>query len=167
MLPLNAKRAKMARRGALKDLGDLLDALTAVPYVDVTDAATYTVLATNSGKTHIMPNFTATCTLTLPAVEAGLYYKFVGKAVAADAENWVINTGSAAAFYLGGLAFADTDAGAAADEVHAGVYPNGSTNDVMTIITPAAGTVIELFCDGTNWIVNGQVFSATVPTFAD
>lgn len=135
--------------------------------VNVTNAATYTVLAANSGKPHIMPDFSASCTLTLPTAAAGLEFEFISKAVAADAQNWVFDTGSAAAFYLGGLAFADTDAGAGADEIHAGVFPNGSSNDIMTIVTPGAGTRIKLVCDGTNWIVCGQVFSATVPTFSD
>lgn len=135
--------------------------------VDVTDAATYSVLATNTGKIHIIPDLTADCTLTLPTAASGLEYTFISKAVAADAQNWIFDTGSATNFYLGGLSFLDNDAGAAADEVHAGVYPNGSTNDIMTIVTPAAGTRIHLVCDGTNWIVNGIVISATVPTFAD
>ena len=68
------------------------------PIVNVTDAATYTVLAANSGKTHVMPNFTASCTLTLPTAASGLEYVFISKAVAADAQNWVFDTGSAAAF---------------------------------------------------------------------
>jgi hypothetical protein len=135
--------------------------------VAVTDAATYTVLAADAGKVHVLPDFTASCTLTLPTAVAGLAYTFIGKAVAADAQDWVFDTGSAAAFYLGGLSFADTDAGAGADEIHAGVYPNGSSNDIMTIVTPGAGTRIHLICDGTNWIVNGHVFSATVPAFSD
>lgn len=136
--------------------------------VSITDATTYTVLAINSGKTHIIPELTADCTITLPTAAAGLEYTFVGKGVAVEAQNWIFDTGAAAAFYLGGLAFADTDAGAGADEIHAGVYPNGSSNDIMTIVTPApAGTRIHLVCDGTNWIVNGVVYSATIPTFAD
>lgn len=135
--------------------------------VSITDAATYTALAANTGKTHVFADLTATCTVTLPTAAAGLEYTFIGKGVAADAQNWVFDTGSATNFYLGGLAFADTDAGAGADEIHAGVYPDGNSNDVMTIVTPGAGTRIHMVCDGTNWIVNGQVFSATVPTFAD
>lgn len=134
--------------------------------VNVTDASTYTVLAADSGKIHIMPDLTASCTLTLPAVSAGLEYIFIGKAVAADAQNWIFQGPSAVSF-LGGSAFLDTDAGAGADEVHAGVFPNGSSNDFHTIVTPGAGTRIYMICDGTNWIVNGIVFSATVPTFSD
>ena len=138
---------------------DVSDKLVSVP-----DAASYAVLAANSGKTHILPNFTANCTLTLPTAAAGLEFTFIGKAVAADAQNWIFAAGVP---YLGGLAFADNDAGAGADEIHAGVYPNGTTNDNMTIVTPAAGTKIHVICDGTNWIVNGVVNSATVPTFGD
>ena len=135
--------------------------------VTISDASTYTALAANSGKIHVFPDLTASCTVTLPTASAGLQYTFIGKGVAADAQNWVFDTGSATNFYLGGLSFADTDAGAGADEIHLGVYPDGNSNDIMTIVTPAAGTIIRMICDGTNWIVNGNVFSATVPTFAD
>lgn len=135
--------------------------------VNVTDAATYTVLAADSGKIHIMPNFTADCTLTLPTAAAGLEYTFIGKAVAADAQNWIIKSPSATNYFIGGVSFADTDAGAGADEIHAGVWSNGSTNDFLTVVTPGAGTRIHVVCDGTNWIANGQVFSATVPAFSD
>lgn len=136
-------------------------------YVNVTDAATYAVLAADSGKIHIMPNFTASCTLTLPTAAAGLEYIFIGKAVAADAQDWIIKSPSATNYFIGGVSFADTDAGAGADEIHAGIWSNGSTNDFLTVVTPGAGTRVHVICDGTNWIVNGQVFSATVPAFSD
>lgn len=155
MLGLTATAAELNARAA-----------AASRLVNVTDASTYTVLAADSGKIHIMPDFTASCTLTMPTVSAGLEYTFIGKAVAADAQNWIFQGPSAVSF-LGGVAFADTDAGAGADEIHAGVWPNGSSNDFHTIVTPGAGTRIYMICDGTNWIVNGVVYSATVPTFSD
>jgi hypothetical protein len=142
-------------------------AAAASRYVNVTDAATYAVLAADSGKIHIMPNFTASCTLTLPTAAAGLEYEFIGKAVAADAQDWIIKSPSATNYFIGGVSFADTDAGAGGDEIHAGIWSNGSTNDFLTVVTPGAGTRIYVICDGTNWIVNGQVFSATVPAFSD
>lgn len=142
-------------------------AAAASRFVNVTDAASYTVLAANSGKIHIIPDLTATCTLALPAVSAGLEYTFISKAIAADAQDWKIQSASATNFFLGGVSFADTDAGAGADEIHAGVWSNGSSNDFLNVVTPGAGTRIHMICDGTNWIVNGQVFSATVPAFAD
>jgi hypothetical protein len=140
---------------------------SSVGVVSVTDAATYAVLAADSGKPHILPNFTSTCTITLPTAAAGLRYEFISKAVAADAQDWKISTGSATNFWLGGVSFADTDAGAAADEIHAGIFPNGSTNDFLNVVTPGAGTRIIAVCDGTNWIACGAVYSATVPAFAD
>jgi hypothetical protein len=136
-------------------------------FVNVTDAATYAVLAADSGKIHIMPDFTSSCTLTLPTASAGLEYIFIGKAVAADAQNWIIKSPSATNYFIGGVSFADTDAGAGADEIHAGIWSNGSSNDFLTVVTPGAGTRVHVICDGTNWIVNGQVFSATVPAFSD
>lgn len=142
-------------------------AAAASRYVNVTDAATYSVLAADSGKIHIVPDLTASCTMTLPTAAAGLEYTFISKAVAADAQDWIIKSPSATNFFLGGVSFADTDAGAGADEIHAGIYSNGSSNDFLTVVTPGAGTRIYVVCDGTNWIVNGQVFSATVPAFSD
>jgi hypothetical protein len=114
-----------------------------------------------------MPNFTSSCTLALPAKSLGLEYTFITNAIAADAQNWIFQVAESGVSFLGGLSFLDTDAGAGADEVHLGVFPNGSSNDFMTIVTPTAGTRIHMINDGTNWIVNGQVFSATVPTFSD
>ena len=133
--------------------------------VSVTDATPYTVLAANSGKMHILPNFTADTTVNLPAVAAGLEYRFIGKAVAADAQNWIF-VAPASAYFLGGVEFVDNDAGAGADEVHSGVYPNGSSHLTLTVVTPAAGTELYFVCDGTNWIVNGWVNSDTVPAFS-
>lgn len=132
--------------------------------VNVTDAATYTVLAADSGKPHIMPNFTASCTLSLPAVSAGLEYEFYGKGVAADAESWIFKSASATNYFLGGVGFVDTDD--PADTVVA-VYSNGSSNDFLTVAAPGAGTRIKLICDGTNWIANGVVVGATAPAFSD
>jgi hypothetical protein len=132
--------------------------------VNVTDAASYTVLAADSGKPHVMPNFTASCTLALPTAAAGLEFTFYSKAVAADAQSWIFDTGSAAAFYLGGLGFVDTDD--PADTVLS-VFPNGSTNDILTVAVPSGGTYVTLLCDGTNWIVNGLVVGATAPVFSD
>lgn len=132
--------------------------------VTVTDAASYSVLAANTGKIHICPDFTASCTMTLPAGVAGMYYFFEGKGVAADAQNWVFTSPSP--LMRGGVAFADNDAGAGADEIHAGIYPNGSSHVTLTITTPAAGTYVSFLFDGTSWIANGWVNSATAPAFS-
>lgn len=134
--------------------------------VSVADAATYTVLAANSGKPHMLPDFTASCTLDLPTPASGLEYEFYYKGVAADAQNWVIDTGSDTNFYLGGLVHLDTDANDAGDEVVA-IAGDGNSNSKLTVVTPNVGTRVKVICDGTNWILSGYVVSATVPSFAD
>jgi hypothetical protein len=140
---------------------------TANVCIEIPDATTYTVLVANSNKAHILPDFTATCTISLPALATGLMYRFESQAVAADAQNWVF-TAASGAFLLGGVAFADNDAGAGADEIHAGVYPNGSSHITLTVVTPAAGTYVSFRANAaaTRWIVNGWVNSATVPAFS-
>lgn len=129
--------------------------------VNVTDAASYTVLAADSGKPHIIPNFTATCTIALPAAASGLEYEFISKAIAADAQDWKIQSPGN---FLGGVLFLDTDD--PADTVIA-VFPNGSSNDFLNVVTPSGGTRLKFVCDGTNWIAGGIVVSATTPAFAD
>jgi len=134
--------------------------------VSISDAATYTALAANSTKPHFIPNLTASCTVSLPTAAAGLDFTFMYSGVAADAQNWVIDTGSDTNFYLGGLAHLDTDAGAGGDEI-VPIAGDGNSNSKLTVVTPDVGTVVRAVCDGTNWILSGYVVSATVPSFAD
>jgi hypothetical protein len=135
-------------------------------FVSVPDGAAYTVLAANSGKPHAIAEQTASVTLTLPAAAAGLEYEFFMAGVATEAQNWVFNTGSATNYYVGGLQFLDSDEPGSGSTL-VPVYPDGNSNDIMTIITPQAGTSVKLYCDGTLWVVNGAVDSATAPPFAD
>lgn len=132
--------------------------------VSIADGTTYTVLAANSGKLHAIPDLTATCTISLPTASAGLDYTFVSKGVAADAQNWVFDTGSDTNFYLGGITELDTSADTVVLEV-----PDGDSNSIMTVVTPAPGSTIRISCDGTNWILSGVVQSDTADaiTWAD
>ena len=137
-------------------------AVTHVP-VSIPDAATYTVLADNSGIMHYFPNFTSTCTATLPSPKAGLWFEFAYSGVAADASNWVINTGSDTNYFDGGLCFLDNDT-----DVVAPIAGNGSSNSKLTLVTPAPGSRFRCECaDGTTWVLSGTVGSATIPSFAD
>lgn len=133
--------------------------------VAVPDGATYSFLKKNSGKVHLIPNLTADCTFTLPAVEDGLAFELWYTGTAADAQDWIINTAATTAIYYGGLVHLDTDAGAGGDEVVV-VDADQADDDTMTILTPEAGTRIALVSDGSGWYVTGYVASATVPTFA-
>jgi hypothetical protein len=136
--------------------------VTFVP-VSISDATTYTVLSENSGLMHYFPDFTSTCTATLPSPKAGLWFEFTYSGVAADAQNFVISSGSDTNYFVGGLTFIDHDT-----DVVAPVFPDGNSNSKLTLVTPAAGTVLRIeSANGTTWIVSGFAASATVPTFAD
>lgn len=140
-------------------------ALTCPPLI-VPDAATYTVLAENSGRVHFLPNLTADITISLPAPQAGLDFTFAYAGVAADAQDWIINTTGNTAYYLGGVVHLDTDANSAADEV-VPIAGDGNSNSRLTVLTPNPGTWVRLICDGTLWYLVGAVASVTVPAFAD
>ena len=127
--------------------------------VVVTDTNAYTVLANNSGQVHFVPDLTADCTLTMPAEAANLYYKFVYAGGAEDAQDWIIDTGADANYFVGGLVQHDDDDGGDDTALY---YSDGNSNSKMTIYTPNAGTVVEMWCeDGTTWYVTGTVISGT------
>lgn len=135
--------------------------VTHVP-VSIADATTYTVLADNSGLMHYFPDFTATCTATLPTPKAGLWFEFAYSGVAADAANFVLSSGSNTNYFKGGLVFLDSD------DAIAPIAGNGSSNSKLTVVTPAPGTRFRCECaDGTTWVLSGFALSATIPSFAD
>lgn len=136
--------------------------VTHVP-VTIPDATTYTVLADNAGVVHYFPNFSSSCTATLPSPKAGMWFEFAYNGVAADAQNFVISTGSDTNYFIGGVQFIDNDT-----DVVAPVQPDGNSNSKLTIVTPDVGTRIRIeSANGTTWNLSGFVGSATVPTFGD
>ena len=131
--------------------------------VAIPDATTYTVKKSNSGCLHVFPNLTGDITVTLPAADEGLSYTFQYGGAAADAQDWIFDTGSDTNYYIGGVAWL-TD-GTPDIEV---VYSDGNSNSVLTVLTPEAGTIINMLCDGTHWYLNGRVVSTSgTPTLAD
>lgn len=136
--------------------------VTHVP-VSIPDATTYTVLADNAGLVHYFPDFTSTCTATLPAPKAGMWFEFAYSGVAADAQNFVITTGSDTNYFVGGLQFIDNDT-----DVVAPIAPDGNSNSKLTVVTPDVGTRFRVESrNGTLWTLSGHVGSATIPSFAD
>lgn len=134
--------------------------------VQIPDAATYTVLAKNTGKTHVLPDLSQDIVISLPAEQVGLEYAFVYGGVAADVSDWQFNASANANFFLGGLAHLDTGAGSAGDEV-VPIAGNGSSNSQLDVVVPNVGTRVCMVCDGTNWFLSGAVVGETVPNFAD
>lgn len=132
--------------------------------VIVPDGAAYDVLATNTGKTHVVPDQTNDITMDLPPEAAGLYYKFIYAGAAEDANDWLIDSEADANFFIGGAVQHDIDG-----ELIVTYYSNGSSNSILGVLTPGAGTEIEIWCDGTHWYLSGTVVSATDTgvTFSD
>lgn len=130
------------------------------------DVAAYTMLAANSGKVHLFPNLTADVTITLPTPASGLEFDFIYGGVTADAQDWIIDTGSDTNYYLGGLLWIDANADAGGDEAGF-VAPDGNSNSKMTILNPGVGTQLKLISDGTLWYIQGVISSNNSPTFAD
>jgi hypothetical protein len=132
--------------------------------VAVTDASSYDVLASNSGKIHAIPDLSQDIAIQLPAVENGLAFTFWYVGAAADASAVVIDA-VATELFKGGVVFHDADIGGAGVEVLS-VYADFSNDDKLTIDLPQVGTSITLVSDGVSWLTNGQVISATAPVFA-
>ena len=132
--------------------------------VFVPDAAAYTVSANDSGKIHVLPDLTADITITLPAEEEGMSYEFWYGGTAADAQDWTIDTGADANYFIGGLVHSDSDG-----ELTATVDSDNNSNSKLGVLTPIGGTMVKMVCDGVVWYVNGHVVSATntAITFAD
>lgn len=130
--------------------------------VFVPDATPYTVLAANSGKLHVILEQASSITLNLPAIAAGLSYKFIMGGVATEAQNWVI-VATTPSFLNGGIAWTDLND---AESNLAVVYGNGTSHLTLTVTTPAAGTVIEIYSNGTEWFVHGDVISDSTPAFS-
>ena len=136
-------------------------AVTHVP-VSVGDVAAYTVDADNAGIRHYIGDLTADCTITLPSPVAGIWFEFARSAVAIDAQDWIIDSGSDTNYFDGGVLHVD-DAPAANS-----IIPDGNSNSKFTVLTPEAGTLVRVeSLDGTVWTLSGVVVSASAPTFAD
>jgi hypothetical protein len=127
----------------------------AIVYVPNNDA-TITILANDSGQTHIIPDLAADTVFTLPGVADGLRYHFVYAGGAEDAHDWSIETGNNTNFYIGGVVTHDDDDG---DTVV--VFSDGSDDSKISVLTPSAGTTIDIWCDNTNWWITGNIVSGT------
>jgi hypothetical protein len=143
--------------GAITEIATLGTAPVALADGDVT-----LTNAVHSGRTLIVPNGTQDNTYTLPAPVAGSYFTFVYGGGAADATDFIIDTGADANFFIGGVTFDDTDDGAVSV-----VFSDGNSNSKLQVNVPAAAQINVLGLDGTNWQIWGTVVGATAPAFAD
>lgn len=135
---------------------------TTGPAISVPNANT-TILAADSGKVHTIANVSADRTFTLPPVAVGLNYKFVAEVGAADGHDWIFVAAATADLFKGGVLAIDTDA---APALASAVVADQSDDDQLQVNLPQGGTAIEMYCDGTYWIVSGVVLATAVPVFS-
>ena len=136
--------------------------ILATPVALADGNATLTAASNAGGIINIVPNGTQDNTYTLPAPVAGTSFTFVYGGGAADATDFIINTGSNTNYFIGGVTFHDTDDGAVSV-----VFSDGNSNSKLQVNVPAAAQITVVAKDGTNWQVFGTAVGATAPTFAD
>lgn len=109
-------------------------------------SAAATLTAADSGSVYVL-DAAAGATVTLPALEAGLYFKFIVGAAFATS-NWVID--SAEGDNINGFV---ADIGA----IPAGVVASGEDQINFVASAETIGDWVELIADAENsqWIVNG------------
>lgn len=145
-----------------QDGDTILDTRLSQQIINITDA-NYTVLAANSGKIHSVANVSADRTFTLPTAQDGLNYSFRAEVGAADGHDWIFAAADTADLFKGGVLMVDTDAGPA---TVAAVVGDQSNDDAFQVNLPQGGTRVDMYCDGTYWIVSGIVMSATAAAFS-
>ena len=129
--------------------------------VELADGDITITKATHGGRINVVPDGGQDNTYTLPAPEAGVFYKFIYGGGAADATDAIFITPGNSNFYKGNITHLDTNAD------NAVVYPNGSSNSSLQLNVPGAFEVTFLGLDSTNYQVFGNVTGATAPAFAD
>ena len=107
--------------------------------MDKATASSHTLGMKDSGKTYMLEN-TVARTITLPAVKAGLKFKFV---VTDSTAASTIATSEGTSLIKGGILLAT------AWETLAGTTLTAATDNVI-------GDWVELVCDGTYWYISGQ-----------
>jgi hypothetical protein len=136
--------------------------IVATPVALADANATLTAATNGGGVINLVPNGTQDNTYTLPAPVAGTSFTFVYAGGAADATDFIINTGSNTNYFIGGVTFHDTDDGACSV-----VFSDGNSNSKLQVNVPAAANITVIAKDATNWQIFGTAVGATAPAFAD
>jgi len=148
---------KNSTTGAVTEIATLGAAPVALADGDVT-----LTNATHSGRVLVVPDGGQDNTYTLPTPVAGAMFTFVYGGASADATDFIIDAGSDTNFFVGNVAFNDTDDGAASV-----VFADGDSNSKLQVNVPGSAVINVMAKDGTNWYVWGSVTGATAPAFSD
>ena len=141
----------------------LVDRSTVIPSatdLSETVTATNVITAQENGKTFFLNSATEFVS-TLPALLAGLFFRFIVAAAPSGASYTVVTASSAN--ILKGHVLTSQDAGGTADSETSG-------GDTLSFVDgkAVAGDMAEFYCDGTNWFVSAKskVFDAITITTA-
>lgn len=121
-------------------------------------AAAKTLVFADTGKTFILSHATEFA-VTLPAVSAGLHFRFIVGNAPETASYTIITPSSANLMY--GLVLDSTGASAAAGCLNDGLGDTFTFVDAQAVV----GDMVEFFCDGTNWFGYAFVNAAAGATF--
>lgn len=128
-----------------------------------TSAATAKVIeSAESGELYFIDhNHAGALTITLPAMKAGAYFKFLFITDFTAAGTIVINSKDNTAGDIVGSVFEQITGGSNADS--AVQLSPAATNDILTLNDDIdIGSYIECFCDGSKWIVSGHLSVSAV-----
>lgn len=126
-----------------------------VLFTSISDAA-YTVTVQQNGTVFLVAQATAARIITLPALKAGLSFKFIFTSVGDDTagHTWTITSGGANMLgHAGSLAEAAVVIGA----------PSTNLIRTGTAANAVAGDTVDLICNGTNWFFTGISGGAANP----
>ena len=107
--------------------------------MDNATASSHSLGAKDSGKTYFLES-TVARTITLPAVKAGLRFKFIATDTTADSS---IATSEGTALLKGGAEAGNS-------------YLTLAGTTIIVEAASAVGAWLELVCDGTYWYVSGH-----------
>lgn len=147
IFPYNAKVRALVDKTSVLAEKSARDVFHSVGGVESLTAAR-TLTSADSGKTFFL-NLAAGFTVTLPAVESGLRFRFiVGTAPATG--NYVIAAAGGADILKGHITEGDPTAAAAS--------PSDDNADVVNLVqnVAAAGDEVEVISDGTSWFFRGS-----------
>jgi hypothetical protein len=155
---MGSRRVGLARIKSLINENTNLMSIQRHRYVDGT--ATVSLTNAESGRTVLVGSaaagLAADTVFTLPAAADGLYFKFVYVGNAADAQDFMVSTGSDTNYFIGGVLQHDIGG-----EDGTAYHPDGNSESRVNILTPDCATYLEVWCDGTLWYLTGYVNSAT------
>tara|TARA_Y100000310_G_C20214412_1_gene592866 strand:- start:133 stop:600 length:468 start_codon:yes stop_codon:yes gene_type:complete len=130
------------------------------------DADTTLVYDTHGAKTLVVPDLGGNRTFTLPApTRPGQHYHFIYGGAAADASNCIFATATDNSVYMkGGINWVNNND---TSDDGIGVWSDGNSNELMTLVTPETFDIHFLAFSTTVWYVWGWAASVTILTIGD